>query len=135
MSNWRERLSQFMQGRYGANDTLNKWLFGAFLIVLLLSMLVQSSILNVLSLAILAYAYFRIFSRNIERRSAENQKFLGWKQSVVRFFRRDGSGVAHDKSHHVYACPQCRQKVRVPKGRGKICITCPKCHNEFIKRS
>lgn len=134
MSNWREKLAGFMQGRYGSNDVLNKWLFGGFLILLLLSMLLQSSILNLLALAVLIYAYFRMFSRNIERRTAENRKFMEIMAPLRQFFYRKKYGVT-SKTHRVFHCPQCRQMVRVPKGRGKVCITCPKCHTEFIKRS
>ncbi len=133
MSNWRQKLMRFMQGRYGGNDTLNKWLLGTFLVLLLLAMLLQSSILDLLALAVLIYAYFRIFSKNITKRSTENQKFLRAKRKVVEFFK--GKSFAERRTHHIYRCPQCKQKVRVPKGHGKISITCPKCRHEFIKRS
>ena len=87
MSNWRERFARWFQGRYGANDTLNKWLLGAFLVILVLALLLQSNLLNLLSVLVLVYAYFRIFSRNIEKRAAENRKFLKIKSSVLSFFR------------------------------------------------
>lgn len=135
MSNWRERLARWMQGRYGGNDTLNKWLLGAFLILLLLSLLLQSSLLNLLAIVVLVYSYFRIFSRNITKRAAENQKFLELTQPIRRFFSGKKSAGQHSKTHRVFACPSCGQKVRVPKGRGKIEITCPKCRTSFIKRS
>ena len=131
MSNWRERLAQFMQGRYGGNDTLNKWLLGTFLILLLLSLLLESIILNILAFAVLIFSYYRIFSKSITRRSMENQKFLEIKQSVFSIFR----GKKGSDTHRIYCCPKCSQKVRVPKGRGKIQITCPNCRNQFIKRS
>mgnify|MGYP000096217526 CR=1 FL=1 len=80
MANWRERLTQFMQGRYGGNDTFNKALFGVFLFFLLLAIFTGrtavSTTLNLIAVAVLIYSYFRIFSRNIARRQAENQKFL-----------------------------------------------------------
>lgn len=135
MSNWREHLTRWMQGRYGGNDTLNKWLLGAFLILLLLSLLLQSSILNLLAIAVLGYSYFRIFSKNISRRAMENQKFLEITQPVRRFFSGKKVARTQSKTHQVFTCPKCSQKVRVPKGRGKIQITCPKCQHKFIKRS
>lgn len=135
MSNWRARLAQWMQGRYGGNDTLNKWLLGAFLILLLLSLLLQSNLLNLLAILVLVYSYFRIFSRNITKRAAENQKFLELTQPIRRFFGGKKAAGQYSKTHRVYACPSCGQKVRVPKGRGKIEITCPKCRTSFIKRS
>ncbi len=134
MSDWRERLSKFMEGRYGGNDTLNKWLLGAFLIFLLLAIILESGILNLLAIAALIYSYFRIFSRNISKRTAENQKFYEWTQPIRHIFTKNANG-AKDRTHRIFQCPQCGQKVRVPKGRGKIQITCPKCRHEFTKRS
>ena len=80
MSNFRERLMQFMRGRYGGNDTLNKFLFGVFLFFLLVAIFsskssAANSIFNLLAIAVLVYSYFRIFSKNIARRQAENAKF------------------------------------------------------------
>ncbi len=134
MSSWREKIAQFMQGRYGGNDTLNKWLLGAFLLFLVLSLLLGSEICNLLAIAALIYSYFRIFSRNISRRTAENQKFYEWTQPIRNIFSRK-SNTSHDAAHRIFQCPNCGQKVRVPKGRGKIQITCPKCRHEFQKRS
>lgn len=126
---------QFMQGRYGGNDTLNKWLLGAFIILLLLAILLQSGLLNFLALVVLFYSYFRIFSRNASKRMEENKKFLEFKYKVTSFFKGKKSAAADRHTHRIFSCPHCGQKVRVPKGRGKICITCPKCHTEFVKRS
>ncbi len=134
MSNWREKLAQLMQGRYGGNDTLNKWLLAAFLILLILAIILQSNVLNLLSIALLAYAYFRIFSRNTAKRMEENRKFVEGKQKLFDFFP-GGKTSSRDHTHRVFCCPQCKQKVRVPKGHGKIAITCPKCHHKFIRRS
>lgn len=134
MKNWRERFVQMMQGRYGGNDTLNKWLFGFFFILLLFSAIFQSRLLNYLALAVLVYYFFRVFSRNISHRSAENQKFLELTAPIQRFFRGKHH-ASKDKTHCIFHCPKCHQMVRVPKGHGKICITCPKCSTEFVKRS
>ncbi len=134
MSKWRERLARFMQGRYGAYDTLNKWLLGAFIVLIVLSCFL-GSVFDILALVVLVYAYFRIFSRNISKRMAENQKFISWKSRVPAFFKKRFATLKTLRTHHIYRCPQCHQKVRVPRGKGKICITCPKCHTEFTKRS
>lgn len=136
MANWRERLTQFMRGRYGGNDTLNKSLFGVFLFFLLIAIFssrssIANSIFNLLAIAVLIYSYFRIFSRNIARRQAENQKFLEITASVRSMFGKKSA----DKTHRIFRCPKCGQKMRVPKGKGKIEITCPNCRNKFIKRS
>ncbi len=121
MSNFRERLMQFMRGRYGGNDTLNKFLFGVFLFFLLVAIFsskssAANSIFNLLAIA---------------RRQAENAKFLELTAPIRGFFGKKSG----DKTHRIFQCPQCGQKVRVPKGKGKIEITCPNCRNHFIKRS
>lgn len=136
MSNWRERLMRFMQGRYGGNDSFNKTLFGVFLLFLLTAIFTSRSsaanaICNLIAIAVLVYSYYRIFSRNIERRRAENEKFLELTALIRNCFGKKGT----DKTHRIFQCPQCGQKVRVPKGKGKIEITCPNCRNRFIKRS
>ena len=135
MANWRERLTQFMQGRYGGNDTFNKALFGVFLFFLLLAIFTGrtavSTTLNLIAVAVLIYSYFRIFSRNIARRQAENQKFLKITAPVRSLFGKKSA----DKTHRIFSCPKCGQKMCVPMGKGKIEITCPNCRNKFIKRS
>ena len=118
------------------NDTLNKFLFGVFLFFLLVAIFsskssAANSIFNLLAIAVLVYSYFRIFSKNIARRQAENAKFLELTAPIRGFFGKKSG----DKTHRIFQCPQCGQKVRVPKGKGKIEITCPNCRNHFIKRS
>lgn len=119
MENWRERLTQFMQGRYGGNDTFNKALFGVFLFFLLLAIFTGrtavSTTLNLIAVAVLIYSYFRIFSRNIARRQAENQKFLEITAPVRSLFGKKSA----DKTHRIFSCPKCGQKMRVPMGKGK----------------
>ncbi|MBS6196705.1 MAG: hypothetical protein KH828_14185 [Clostridiales bacterium] len=133
MNRFREKMAKFMQGRYGIDD-FGRFLSGALLILILLSVLFRSAILNWLVLAGLVYCYYRMFSRNISRRYGENQKFLNLKR---KFFakKNQGFGRSGDPTKRVFKCPTCGQKVRVPKGKGKISIHCPKCSTDFIKRS
>lgn len=116
----------FMIGRYG-QDQLGSALCTAGLITMVLSMLFGrfwlSSLFSLLSWVLLFWCMFRIFSRNLEARAAENAKFLSYISH------------AKDKEHRYFRCPHCRQTVRVPRGRGKINITCPKCGSKFIKKS
>ncbi len=74
----------------------------------------------------------RIFSRNIQARYAENNKYLALRQKFMAYVRGSSRG---DAAHRIYRCPKCSQKVRVPRGRGRIAITCPKCGHEFIKKT
>ena len=116
----------FMMGRYGT-DKLNMVILSAGLVACLLSGFFSSVKLNLLltavSYGLMIWALFRCFSRNTYKRYQENRKFL-------QFFDR-----LKDRDHRYYDCPKCRQVVRVPRGKGKIAITCPKCREKFIKKT
>ena len=123
-----DALRRFMYGRYGA-DSLNKWLL-IFAVVLMLVGGLGSRYLapwmaafGTLAYVPLIWSMFRMYSRNIEARRRENAAFL-------RFFSR-----LTDKQYRYFRCPGCRQVVRVPRGKGKINIRCPKCSRQFIKKT
>jgi DNA-directed RNA polymerase subunit RPC12/RpoP len=122
-----------MQGRYG-NDQLNKFLMVVMFLFLLLSFL-AGNVFYMIGLGLLLYIYYRMFSRNIYKRAAENQAYLKVRNRVTGFFKAKFSFLNGDKTHRVFICPNCKQKIRIPKGKGKIAIRCPKCSNEFVKRT
>lgn len=134
----RKRIAQFMQGRYGV-DHYSQFMVMVAMILMLAQIFVRSQIadlfLNVIAVVLLFYTYFRIFSRNHYKRYAENERFLQFRNHVKTFWNRKVSRFQQRKTHRIFKCPNCRQKIRVPKGKGKIAITCPKCGTEFIKRS
>lgn len=130
----RERFMRFMYGRYGL-DTLGKYTIGAALISMVLANIFDSSVLVMLSWALIILAYFRMFSRNIYKRSGENQTFLNKTYKMREWFAKQKNLFAQRKTHHIYRCPGCRQKIRVPRGKGRIEIRCPKCNTTFIKNS
>lgn len=117
---------RFMMGRYGT-DKLNTYILGAGVIVCLLTMLIPWTIvdlvLSLLSYVLLFWALFRTFSRNTYKRYQENRRFLLFLDRIK------------DREHKYFNCPKCRQPVRVPKGKGKIAITCPKCREKFVRKS
>ena len=126
-----------MAGRYGA-DQFGRFLSGAALVLLIINLFVRGvvgQILYFLVLAVLVYNIFRMFSKNIQKRYAENAKYLQLKGRLFGFFRKEKNRARDLKTHHIYKCPNCKQKIRIPRGKGKICITCPKCGTEFIKKS
>jgi len=115
----------FMIGRYGS-DKLNTHLLAAGVVLMLLGAFLGSkfawaSWCTLLSYVPLIWCIFRMHSRNIEARRRENSAY-------VNFFNH-----LRDKEHRYFRCPRCRQTVRVPRGRGKINIRCPKCSERFIK--
>ena len=127
--NWFRR---FMMGRYGV-DQLS---FAMLLLSMALMMFTRGRLwpLAFLGVILLGLAYFRMLSRNISARAQENGRFLrGWyrvKNAWNGFVNR-----AADKNHRYYRCPGCRQWLRVPRGRGRIAITCPRCRQEFEKKT
>ena len=132
--NWRDRFNRFMYGRYG-QDEMSRFLLVAALILLILDMLFHVPGFGVIVLLILVYNYYRMFSRNISARYAENQKYLQMKDRVLGFLRGKKGRAEDLKQNHIYKCPKCSQKIRIPRGKGMIEITCPKCRTKFRKRS
>ena len=116
----------FMLGRYGT-DKLNLTLLGVALAASAMGMFFRhpaiALLMTAVSYGLMIWAIFRMLSRNTYQRYRENRKFLQlleqWK----------------DRQHRYYNCPRCRQTVRVPRGKGKISITCPRCKEQFIKKT
>ena len=130
-----ESFRRFMYGRYGSDElnialliaavavSLSNTFLSLFLRISVVYTRVISPILYLLMLALLGYSLFRTFSRNIYARQKENRWFkLRWER-------------LRDRKNRYYSCPKCKQTVRVPKGKGKISIHCPKCGETFIKKT
>lgn len=130
----RVKFQRFMQGRNGM-DELGQALNICVLIILALSIFTRWSVFYFLGIGLMIYMYFRVFSKNTPKRYAENQKFRNFRYDATIKWNNKKKQWQQRKIYRFFRCPMCKQKVRVPKGRGKICITCPKCKAEFIKRS
>lgn len=130
----KEKLIKILSGRYGA-DELSKAALVLSMVSIILSWFVLRTPLIVLAAALLGFCYFRMFSRNLPARRKENLKYLKMTNPARQWFLKQGRHLKMRKTHHIYSCPECGQKIRVPKGKGKICVTCPKCKKEFIKNS
>ena len=129
----REKLQRFMRGRYG-NDRFNQFLMITALIFMAVS-LFGPNIFYTIALLLMIYVYYRMFSRQIAKRTAENQWYWKKEMKVRNWLRLRKRDVAQRKDYHIYKCPNCKQKLRVPRGRGRIAIRCRKCGTEFIKKS
>lgn len=117
---------RFMTGRYGTDKLNNAILWvgvGACLLSLFIRFPVLNLILTLLSYILMGIAIFRTLSRNTYKRYQENRKYLQLLQRLK------------DREHRYFTCPRCRQSVRVPRGKGKIAISCPKCKEKFIKKT
>lgn len=127
-------MMQFMQGRYGA-DQMGQMLSAVSMVFLIISLFSRNQAWFLLAVIGIVYNYFRMFSKNISKRYAENQKYLKMTVGIRRKLASWKSQLAQRKIYHIYRCPGCKQKIRVPRGRGKIEIRCPKCNTRFVKKS
>ena len=130
----RDKIYRFMQGRYGTDD-FYKFLFWVALIGIVINWFFKSQLLSFAVTLILVYAMYRVLSKNHSARYAENQRYLQATAKIRYWFDQQKKLMEERKYHHIYTCPKCRQKIRIPKGKGKIMIRFPKCHHEFQKRS
>lgn len=128
--NW---LRQMMAGRYGS-DQLGIALIALYGILYLLSHLFRSNLLNLLALAVVLWAFYRMFSRQLDRRQRENARFLEAVGPLVRQYNVNKCR-RRDKDHCYFKCPNCGQQLRVPKGKGKISITCRSCGVSFEEKT
>ena len=119
----REKFQRLMMGRYG-NDKMNQVLSAVSLILVVLGVVLGADTLYTLGMLLLAYIYFRMFSKNISKRYAENQAFLRYYYRLTSWFNGKKSSLERNKNYKIFACPECKQKLRVPKGKGKIQIRC-----------
>lgn len=126
MDGFRRWLNNFMAGRYGT-DKLNMVILGGGVVCCILSMFIRrveiNLLLTVISYGLMIWAICRTFSRNTYKRYQENRKFL---MLLDRF---------KDREHRYFECPKCHQVVRVPRKKGKIAITCPKCREKFTRKT
>ena len=134
LNNIKNALYRFMQGRYGADQFNNFLLMVAVLLALINSFFIRSPFFGLFVDAILIYSLFRMFSKNIWKRQKENLKYMEMTRPVRTRFNLIKRNMT-DKEHRYFICPNCKQTVRVPRGRGKIEITCPRCKTKFEKKS
>ena len=134
----REKLRQFMYGRYGS-DNLSRFILVLALIAIILFYVLKLYVLYYVGLALLIINILRTMSRNHAARYRENEAYLRIRNGITGFFtgifKGGSSSSSADKTHRIYRCPSCGQKVRVPRGRGRIAITCPKCRTSFVKKT
>jgi LSD1 subclass zinc finger protein len=144
MNDFRYRMARFFNGRTGV-DALGRTVTWIALILMLLTMITHSSICYLLAMACLVYSVWRMLSKNYQKRYYEIAKFLektakirrlfsGLPYKIKSFFAKTKANYEQRKVYAIFKCPSCKQKLRAPKGRGKIQVTCSKCHTVFIKK-
>ena len=134
MRNWLQRV---MAGRYGV-DEYSRFLNVVALVSLVLSILFNNGLsvfFWLLAIISLVWTYFRMFSRNTYKRRAENNAYLTIRYNMTRKLSGLKQRMQQKRYYRFYKCPKCGITTRVPKGKGKIRITCPKCGEIFQRKS
>lgn len=134
MNSFRERFAKYMVGRYGP-DRLGQFFIGAALFFLVSGIIFRNIFVDWAAIICMIVCYFRMFSKNISKRYEENQKYERMRFKVTERFRKWKYKWKQAREYHIYKCPKCSQKIRVPRGKGRISIHCPKCNTDFIKKS
>lgn len=129
--NW---LRRFMQGRYGA-DQLSFAFIILFIIFNIISLIWPSFIITILYVFLFAVFLFRLVSRNIAARQRENYLFLKAWYPVQNYFTRLSIRLKNMKKYKYFKCDKCKKSMRVPRGKGKVVITCPGCGNKFTRKT
>lgn len=129
-----DRITNWMRGRNGA-DALGNFVLGISVLLLVVNIFTRNQIVSVLALAAALYACWRTSSKNLARRRAENRAFLRIVAPVASWVRNPKASFDETRTYRHLTCPNCGQKVRVPRGKGKIRVTCPSCHQKFDARS
>ena len=128
------KMADAMRGRYGS-DELNNLLNAIVLVLLIINIFAQQTWLLLIALALVVCVGWRIMSKNVEARRNENELFLDHAGRFRPWLRNHSAALTEARTYKHAVCPDCGQKVRVPRGKGKLRVTCPKCHKKFEVKS
>ena len=129
-----QKVLRFLQERYGIDD-LSKFMMGIVFILAVINMFFRLPVLSAVIWAVIILIYFRMFSKNKYKRYQENQLYLKYMEPFQNWIRKQINIIKLRKDYHIYTCPTCKQKNKIPRGKGRIAVRCPKCRTEFIKKS
>ncbi|MDR5658428.1 hypothetical protein RH915_02890 [Serpentinicella sp. ANB-PHB4] len=127
-------LKKFMYGRSGG-DQLSIFLFCISILLTLVGQIVGISLLIMISYIPLGIAIYRIFSKDVQKRRMENYKFAILMSPLYAKFKKVQNRITCAKTHKYFKCTKCKTALRVPKGKGKIMVTCPKCKLKFSRKT
>lgn len=127
-------LKKFMRGRYGI-DQLSTALLVISIVLSILFRIYSSGLINILNLILLFAIFYRTLSKDRRKRYKENKKFLKIWDPISNGVNKRIQKIKNRKDYGYYKCSGCKQEIRVPKGKGKIKITCPKCKTTMIKKT
>lgn len=128
------KMQSFMYGRYGY-DELSRAVSIAAVILAVLAMVPDLGFLSVLALIAWTWILVRSFSKNLSKRQRERIAYLQFTGKITNWFDVKKRAWADRKTHCYFTCPNCKRTMRVPKGKGKIKITCPQCQHQITKKT
>lgn len=135
MKNFFQKLSNAFEDCNGP-DTLGRWAMGAGLVFAVLDIFFYNAVFTVLYMAFLFYAVYRLFSRKVGQRQEENERFEAFLDRIKGKAGRKGGDTESAKPAKAEVlhikCEKCGQRLRVPKGKGRIRVTCPTCQHQSI---
>ena len=140
---FQESAGTFMYGRNGM-DRLSQFMLYLSLFLMIVSVIllsafrrssIASTILDYAAIVILIFSYFRAFSHKVEKRRKENLKYLNAIHPISNWFRLRRQRFEMRENYKLFLCPKCKTTLRVPKGKGRINLTCPRCHTKFEGKS
>lgn len=129
----REKFARFMYGRYGMDKLGYALLISSMIVTLLSSLFLKNGI--IIAYALMIWEIFRFFSKNIYRRTQENNKFYSFSQKTKKKLGLAKNKLRDRKTHRYFSCTTCHNTLRVPKGRGEIKVTCPVCKTITITKT
>jgi hypothetical protein len=129
--NW---LKKWMDGRYGYDQLSMALLVLSFLLIVAAEFSSRIEI-TYLSLAPLGLCVYRTLSKQIQKRRLENYKFMMLLSPAYSCFNKKRGDIKDFRTYKYFRCPNCKLKLRVPRGKGKVIVTCFKCHTEFTKKT
>ncbi len=130
MNHFKNRLIAFFYGRYGY-DQLGYALFGFYIALILINSFIRSLILSLIGLVLVFLLFFRVLSRNIYKRRAENERFLKLWRPIAAFFKLQWDRIREVKTHRYRECPDCKAVLRLPNQKGDHTVVCPRCKKRF----
>lgn len=129
-----KKLADWLRGRNGSDELATCAILVALLLVIL-NIFVRSFIVSVIALVLMAYSWWRMSSRNLEARENENGVFCEFIGPLRPWLRNPSRAAAETRAYKHLKCPECKQRIRVPRGKGKIRVRCPKCQHKFETRT
>ncbi|MBR6535562.1 MAG: hypothetical protein IKT65_08275 [Clostridia bacterium] len=125
-----ERIARFMYGRNGSDDMCRGILI-LCAVLIVVNLFFRSFIISAIELALIAYATFRMLSKNVVKRRQENQKYKSFENKIKQYFLQLKNRFRDRKTHVYRKCPACKSTLRLPKVKGSHSVNCPRCKKSF----